>query len=208
MLSRWAAARVLSVGRDGRLDWRACWYRLVAMPTSKPSKNQRMSDHFAPTSLVVIHPHFRTGGKAFDWSNALGRIPRSSTQRRRLHNHRHQAAGPASLLAKPAPPVEHQVGVHVVAPRHNRYRNPGLVALRYDPALLGIALATTKGTRAFPPGPRILHCFRHLRSCPLRPWWTPNRCQLPIAQPRLITLMLDNTDRTADGRDPKAKWPM
>ena len=55
--------------------------------------------------------------------------------------------------------------------------------------ILGIAPATTKGTRAFPPGPRILHCFRHLRSCPLRPWWTPNRCPLPIAQPRLITLI-------------------
>ena len=117
------------------------------------------------------------------------------------------SSGPASLLAKPAPPVEHQVDVRVVAPRHNRHGNPGLVALRYDPALLGIAPATTKGTRAFPPGPRILHCFRHLRSCPLRPWWTPNRCPLPIAQPRLITLIREggpprrltqDADETAD----------
>ena len=68
------------------------------------------------------------------------RIPRGSTQRRRLQNHRHQAAGPASLLAKPAPAVEHQVGVHVVAPRHNRHRNPRLVALRYDPRRFSASL--------------------------------------------------------------------
>ena len=99
----------------------------------------------------------------------------------RLDNHRHQATGPASLLAKLTPPGEHQVGVHVVAPRHNRHGNPGLVAPRYNPTLLGIAPATTRGNRAFPPGPQLLHCFRHLRSCPLGPWWTPPWCPLPIA---------------------------
>ena len=99
----------------------------------------------------------------------------------RLDNHRHQATGPASLLAKLTPPGEHQVGVHVVAPRPNRHRNPGLVALRYNPTLLGIAPATTRSNRACPPGPQILQCFRHLRSCPLGPWWTPPWCPLPIA---------------------------
>ena len=116
---------------------------------------------------------------------------------------------PPACSRNPAPPVEHQVGVHVVAPRHNRHRNPGLVALRYDPALLGIAPATTKGTRAFPPGPRILHCFRHLRSCPLRPWWTPNRCPLPIAQPRLITLIREGgPPRRLTPSHPDCRWSL
>ena len=50
------------------------------MPGSKSPKNQRMSDHFAPISFVVIHPHFRTGGKAFDWSNALNSAARTARQ--------------------------------------------------------------------------------------------------------------------------------
>ena len=45
----------------------------------------------------------------------------------RLHNHRHQPArhGLASPLAVPPTPGEKQIGVDVVAPRHNRYRYPG-----------------------------------------------------------------------------------
>ena len=114
-------------------------------------------------------------------SGTRGSVRQGRRRPGRLDNHRHQATGPASLLAKLTPPGEHQVGVHVVAPRHNRHGNPGLVALRYNPTLLGIAPATTRGNRAFPPGPQLLHCFRHLRSCPLGPWWTPPWCPLPIA---------------------------
>ena len=48
-------------------------------------------------------------------------------------------------------------------------------------AVAPIAPATTRSNRACPPGPQILQCFRHLRSCPLGPWWTPPWCPLPIA---------------------------
>ena len=57
----------------------------------------------------------------------------------------------------------------------------GHLLVAYNPTLLGIAPATTRSNRACPPGPQILQCFRHLRSCPLGPWWTPPWCPLPIA---------------------------
>ena len=96
----------------------------------------------------------------------------------------------ASLRAavlEPTSPVEHQVGVDVIAPRHYRHRNSRLIALRNDPALLGIAPTMTGRNRTSPPGPQLLHRFRHLRSCPLGPWWTLRRSPLPIAQLHLLT---------------------
>ncbi len=47
--------------------------------------------------------------------------------------------GVAFRLAILPPPREHLVGIDVVAPRHNRHRNPGLTALRDDLALLSLA---------------------------------------------------------------------
>ena len=36
---------------------------------------------------------------------------------------------------------------------------------------------------------RLLYHQILVRNAGLRPWWTPNRCPIPIAQPRLITLI-------------------
>ena len=77
------------------------------------------------TVHLPVDDHPRAIGQRDLHPSRRRRIPRGSTQQRRLHNHRHQLAGAASLLAKLTPPGEHQVGVHVVAPRHNRHRNPG-----------------------------------------------------------------------------------
>ena len=60
---------------------------------------------------------------------------------------------PPSTTRVPATPVEDQVRVHVVAPRHQRNRYPGLVALGDDPPLLGLAPAAARRDRARRPGP-------------------------------------------------------
>ena len=75
-------------------------YRLVAVPGAKPSKNQRMSYHFAPISFVVIHPHFRAGGEAFDWPKALNRTDQTVNGLDRKQSGRCEAktgAGPSDL---------------------------------------------------------------------------------------------------------------
>ena len=73
-------------------------------------------------------------------------------------------ARPGSPLAVAPPPGEQQVGVHVVAPRHERYRNPRLVALRHEPEPLSLAPATATGNQARGPNPipliQIRHCDR------------------------------------------------
>ena len=152
----------------------ASTHGIIAPPAPKNRSQRRtvhlpVDDHPRAIGQRDLHPSRRQ-------SIARDGIRQGRPCPGRLHNHRHQATGPASLLAKLTPPGEHQVGVHVVAPRHNRHRNPGLVALRYNPTLLGIAPTTTRSNRACPPGPQILQCFRHLRSCPLGPWWTPPWC--------------------------------
>ena len=56
-----------------------------------------------------------------------------------------------------------QIGVDVVAPCHNRYRYPGLIALRDDPEPASLAPPTTTGNRARSPRPQLLYCIQHLR---------------------------------------------
>ena len=57
------------------------------------------------------------------------------------------------IAAAHTPPGEQKVGVHVVAPRHQRDRHPWLVTLRDDPEPLGRAPTTTTGNRARRPTP-------------------------------------------------------
>ena len=76
----------------------------------------------------------------------------------RLDNHRHQTA-PLAILTTPG---EDHVRVHVVAARHDRDRNPRLVALRNDPPLLRLAPATPPPSRARLPRPQLLQSFRHV----------------------------------------------
>ena len=57
--------------------------------------------------------------------------------------------------------------------QHDQHRsrgrgaNPGLIALRHDPALLRLAPAATRGRPAFLPANRLLRLVRHPQSCPL-----------------------------------------
>ncbi len=127
--------------------------------------------------------------------------PRDSVRRRprpgRFHNHRNQSAQPhlGSPPTISAPPGEKKIGVDVIAPRHNGYRYPGLIALRDNPKPVSLAPPTTTGNRARRPRTQFVRCVRHLRSCPLKPCWTPQWCPLPIAQPRLITLIREGGPR-------------
>ena len=114
-----------------------------------------------------VHPARRRHG-------AGAGIGRRRRQAIRLDNNRHETA-PLAILTTPG---EQQVGVHVIAPRHQRNRNPGLVALCNDPPLLSLAPAAARRSRPRWPCIQPLQCFRHPRSCPL-----------PIAQPRPSTLI-------------------
>ena len=90
------------------------------------------------------------------------------TARRSADHHRHEPAVPhiARQLPELPPPGEQLVRVQVVAPRHNRYGYPGLIALGHDPTLLRIAPEATSGRRAFLPADRLLRFIQHPRSCP------------------------------------------
>ena len=81
---------------------------------------------------------------------------------------RDEAAHHTRQLPILALPTEDLVRVHVVPARHDRYRNPGLVALRHDPALPRLAPATaTTANPTVAPGARLLRSVRHPHKCPL-----------------------------------------
>ena len=101
-------------------------------------------------------------------------IRRRRQQLRRLHpfrrrdNHRDKASGCLRQLPILATPGENLVRVHVMPARHDRHRNPGLVALRHDPALPRLAPATAAATNpTVAPGTRLFCFVRHPHKCPL-----------------------------------------
>ncbi len=107
-----------------------------------------------------------SGGSRFD-------IPRRRQQLRRLRpfrrrdNYRDEAAHYARRVPILATSAENRVRDHVMPPRHDRNRNPGLTTLRNDPALLRFAPPTpTAAPQAIDPRTRPL-CVRHPHSAHL-----------------------------------------
>ena len=67
--------------------------------------------------------------------------------------------------------------IHPSQRRPWRCRPPRPSAPRSGP--VSLAPTATRGNRARRPDPKLLIRIRHLRSCPLKPRWTPHRCPPP-----------------------------
>ncbi len=78
-------------------------------------------------------------------SGAVGYRPILDWPVERRH-HPDEAAHHTRQLPILAAPTEDLVRIHVISARHDRHRNPGLVALRHDPALPRLTPATATTT--------------------------------------------------------------